>query len=85
MKKVLLAILLILVLIVGFIIFNTLNFKPTSYEDAAIQKVEVDANAKQRLADAIAIRTIFFENEEDFDSSQFQLPTLFNIAPNILT
>lgn len=85
MKKVLLAILLILVLTVGFIIFNTLNFKPTSYEYAAIQKVEVDANAKQRLADAIAIHTIFFENEEDFDSSQFQLPTLFNKAYNILT
>ena len=63
--------LLILVLIVVFIFFSTLNFKPTSYEYAAVQKVEVDANAKQRLAEAIAIRTTSFQNEEDFDSPNF--------------
>lgn len=73
MKKILLAVLLVLILIVCFIIFNTLTFKAEEFEVEAIQKHPVAEDAIDNMAEAISIRTISFENEEDFDSTQFDL------------
>jgi carboxypeptidase PM20D1 len=77
MKKILIALFLLLLIFVGIIIFKTLSFKPSSYEAKAIPKIDIDSNAKHRLAEAISIRTISFEDEEDFDSTQFQLFNIF--------
>ena len=73
MKKVLLTLFLIILILIGIVIFKTLNFKAEEFQVEAISQHEVPKAAVENMVKAISIRTISFENEEDFDSTQFQL------------
>ena len=73
MKKLLLAFILLLLLFIAYLLFNTFTFNSNQLEVAAVEKVATPDGAVQRFVNAIAIRTVSFENESDFDSTQFQL------------
>jgi len=61
------------------VLYNTYNFKADHTATDPIEKVAISSGAAARMAEAIAIRTVSFENEEDFDSTQFQLFNKFLI------
>ena len=71
MKKVLFGILAVLVIFMAFIIFNTLTFKSTQLKVEQIEKVQIPKNAIENLQGALELKTISYENPEDFDSVPF--------------
>lgn len=73
MKKISLIVLICFMLFVGFLIWNAANFKPNHTEIEPIQKVAVPVGAADRMAEAVSIRTVSFEDKADFDSTQFEL------------
>jgi len=73
MKKFLLAFILLLLLFVAYLLFNTFTFSSNQLQVTPIEKVVTPEGAVNRFVEAIAIRTVSFENESDFDSTQFQL------------
>ncbi|MFT4566626.1 MAG: carboxypeptidase PM20D1 [Saprospiraceae bacterium] len=73
MKKILLALLIVLLLFVAYLLYNAINFSSSQIQVEPIDKITVPENAINRFAEAISIRTISFENAEDFDSAQFDL------------
>jgi carboxypeptidase PM20D1 len=81
MKKILILLLLLILVLLAIVIFNTINFKPSQSKVEAVEKIEIRDGAALRLAEAISIRTVSFEDEADFDSTQFQLFNSF-IADN---
>ena len=54
-------------------LIRTIGFKAEHIEEELVEKVEIPSGAAIRMAEAISIRTVSFENEADFDSTQFQL------------
>ena len=77
MKKISLFLLIFLLLFVGLLIWNAVNYKPNQTEVEQVQKVTVPVGAADRMAEAISIRTVSFEDEADFDSTQFELFNAF--------
>ena len=73
MKKFFLAFILLFLLFLAYLLFNTFTFSSNQLAVSAVEKVATPEGAVQRFVDAIAIRTVSFENEADFDSTQFQL------------
>lgn len=73
MKKLLLTLILLFLLFIVYLLFNTFTFSSNQLEVAAIEKVATPEGAVQRFVEAISIRTVSFEDEADFDSTQFQL------------
>ncbi|MBL6445894.1 M20 family peptidase [Fulvivirga sp. 29W222] len=71
MKKILFALLLLIVVIVGYILYNTFTFPSKQITVAPASKISIPADAKEHLAKALTIRTISNENPEDFDSTAF--------------
>jgi len=71
MKKFLLYLVLAILLFIAYILFNTFM------EVAAIESTPTPDGAIERMTKAISIRTVSFENESDFDSTQFQLFNAF--------
>ena len=71
MKKILLALLLFIAIIIAFLGFRTLKFNSRQVHFAAIQKSQVTYSAKYHLSQAIQIKTISPENPPDFDSAAF--------------
>lgn len=84
MKKILLLLLLLILVLLAVIIVNTINFKVSQTNVETIEKIDTREGAALRLAEAISIRTVSFEDEADFDSTQFQLFNSF-IADNYPT
>ena len=73
MKKALFYFFILILLFIAYLLFNTFTFNSSQLEVAVVDKVSVPAGAAQRLVEAIAIRTVSFEDEADFDSTQFRL------------
>lgn len=73
MKKFLLAFIILILLFLAYLLFNTFTFSSNQLEVAAVEKVGTPKGAVDRFVKAISIRTVSFENEADFDSMQFQL------------
>jgi len=73
MKKFLLAFILLILLFIVYLLFNTFTFSSNQLEVNPVEKVDIPKGAVQRFVEAISIRTVSFENEADFDSTQFQL------------
>ena len=73
MKKFFLAFIVLTLLFLTYLFFNTLTFSSNQLVVAPVEKVATPKGAVDRFVEAIAIRTVSFENESDFDSSQFQL------------
>ncbi len=73
MKKVFFLVLIVLLVLAFVIGYNTYNFKVERKVVEPIEAIKIDSLAKERIVKAISIRTVSFENEEDFDSIQFEL------------
>ncbi|MEM6318616.1 MAG: M20/M25/M40 family metallo-hydrolase [Bacteroidota bacterium] len=73
MKKLLLFILGLLLLFAAYLLINTLTFTSNQLSVAAVEKALIPPNAVQHFVEAISIRTVSFESENDFDSTQFRL------------
>jgi len=72
MKKFGLGVLLLLLLFVAYILVKTFTFTSNQLEVAPIEKIGIDDAAVLRLQEALRIKTISFENEEDFDPVPFE-------------
>lgn len=72
MKKLLLAIFGIFVLLVTYVLFNTLTSKSTQLIVEPVEKVDISSDAIERFQQALRIKTISNEAIEDFDSAAFQ-------------
>jgi len=73
MKKILFTSFILVLLFLAYLLFNTFIFSSNQLQVDAVEKIITPKGAAQRFVDAIAIRTVSFENESDFDSTQFQL------------
>ncbi len=87
MKKVLFLLILLFLIFLAVILYNTLNFKTSQTNVEAIEKIDIREGAALRLAEAISIRTVSFEDEADFDSTQFELFNAFisDKYPNLVS
>jgi len=72
MKKLFLAIFILLLLFVAYLFYNTSNFKSTQLEVDPVAVTPIPDGAIDRYVESISIRTISFEDEADFDSTQFK-------------
>lgn len=71
MKKLLLALFILLLIFIAYLFYNVYNFKSSQLEVDAIEATPIPEGAVSRYVEAISIRTISFEDEADFDSTQF--------------
>jgi len=71
MKKILLSLLVVVVLIVGYLLFNTFTSESKQIDVPPAAKIEVNTNARQHMSQAIQIPTISNENYLDIDSAAF--------------
>lgn len=72
MKKLLKALGLLLLVFIAYLLFKTFTFSSAQLEVAPVSKVEIPESAVDRLAEALRIRTISFEDPANFDSSAFK-------------
>lgn len=72
-KKIFLVVLIGLLLFILFLVYNTYTFQSTQLQVTPIEKIKTPIGAVERFVEAIAIKTISHQEEEDFDSTQFQL------------
>ena len=72
MKKLFLALFILLILFIAYLFYNVYNFKSSQLEVDAIEATPIPEGAVSRYVEAISIRTISFEDEADFDSTQFK-------------
>jgi carboxypeptidase PM20D1 len=77
MKKILFSLLSLLLLFIAYLLFNTLTFKPNQLEVKAISPIEIENAVLIRFQEALRIKTISYENPQDFDSTQFELFNTF--------
>lgn len=72
MKKFFLGFLVVILLFIGFLLVKTFTFTSNQLEVELIAKTSTPDGTVSRLQEALRIKTISFENEEDFDPSQFE-------------
>lgn len=72
MKKAIILFIIFLLLFISYLLFNTFNFKSTQLKVEEVKKIKIPDAAVNRFVEAIAIRTVSFPDEADFDSIQFQ-------------
>lgn len=73
MKKILSGLGLLVLLFILYLLFNTFSFTSNQLEVSPAEKTATPEGAVERFVEAIAIRTVSFEEESDFDSTQFRL------------
>ncbi len=71
-KKILLAGLVLIVIFIIYLLFNTLNFKSTQLKYEPVAAFKIKSTSVENFSKAIKIKTVSPENEIDFDSLQFQ-------------
>lgn len=71
MKKLILAFFILLLIFIAYLFNNAVNFKSAQLEVEPIAATPIPDGAVDRFVEAISIRTISFEDEVDFDSTQF--------------
>ncbi|MCL4129673.1 UNVERIFIED_CONTAM: hypothetical protein GTU68_037138, partial [Idotea baltica] len=57
----------------AYLFYNATNFNSSQLEVESVSEIKIPEGATDRFSEAISIRTISFENAEDFDSTQFNL------------
>jgi len=80
MKKILLTIFLGLLLLGLILCYNTWTFQSKQLQVAAIPPSPIPIGAVDRFIEALSIRTVSFEDEADFDSTQFRQFNQFLVA-----
>lgn len=88
-KKIFLFALILLVILVGYILFNTFTVKSRQLSIAAVDKIEINSKSIDHFVKAIQIRTVSPENIQDFDSLQFDqfntfLKTTYPLTDSLL-
>lgn len=71
MKKILTVIFVAILLLIGFLIFQTLTFNSKQIAVEPIDKKSIPEGAIERFSQALQIPTISYENSADFDSTAF--------------
>ena len=71
MKKILLVVLALILIVAGYILYNTFTFPSKQITVEPAPERVIPPTAKEHLAKALSIRTISHENPEDFDSAAF--------------
>ena len=71
LKKTVLVFLSIILVFIGYLIFNTINFKSTQVNYAPVDVIEINSTSKENFSNALKIKTISPEHAIDFDSVQF--------------
>ena len=72
-KRVLLFLLLLIIGLCLFLVYNAVQYKASPSSNVrVIEKIDIDPIANSRLAEAIQIKTISYEEESDFDSLEFR-------------
>ena len=72
MKKIFITLLVAFVLLTLFLLFNVWRFQSKQLQVEAIPKSPIPEGAVDRFVEALSIRTISYEDEADFDSTQFR-------------
>lgn len=71
MKKILLVVLALILVVAGYILYNTFTFPSKQITVEPAPESVIPPTAKEHLAKALSIRTISHENPQDFDSAAF--------------
>lgn len=70
-KKVFFSLFILLLILIGALIFNTLRFKSTQKSYELIEQMNIPSNSKVKLSDALKIKTISHENYNEVDTAAF--------------
>lgn len=89
LKKTLLLLLGLFLIFLAYLVFNTINFKSTQVSFKPIDILEISPTSMDNFSKALRIKTVSYENKEDFDSIQFKnfssfLRTTYPLADSIL-
>lgn len=71
MKKISYLVLVLFVLFIGYILFNTLTFTSKQLQPEPVTLIEIPASAKHNFSRAISIPTISHDNPADWDPEAF--------------
>ncbi len=85
MKKIIFSFFIILLLFLLYILARAAMFSSSQLKVETVEAVDTPPGAVDRFVQAIAIRTVSFANEYDFDSTQFEMFNEFieNNYPNV--
>lgn len=88
-KKTFLFALILLVICIGYILFNTFTVKSRQLSVDPVDKIEISSKSIDHFVKAIQIRTVSPENIQDFDSVQFDnfnrfLKTTYPLTDSLL-
>ena len=72
-KKTVLFLLVLLIIIIAYVLFNTFMMKSRQLSMASVEKIDINSYSIDNFSRAIRIRTVSPENSADFDSLQFDL------------
>lgn len=72
MKKIALGIAIVLFIFVAYLLVKTFTFTSNQLQVQPIKGVQVDDSTITRFQEALRLKTISFENADDFDSTQFE-------------
>src|SRR5574341_1225934 len=71
-KKIVVALLAAIVLLAALVVFRTLQYHSRQVAAVPATDLTVDANAAERLADALKFRTISYQDSSQFDAHEFR-------------
>lgn len=71
MKKISLLVILLFVIFIGYILFNTLTFTSKQLQPEPVTLIDIPATAKENFSQAIAIPTVSHEDPADWDEKAF--------------
>ena len=88
-KKILLALLIIVLLAAVFITYKAINFQSRQIQVAPIEKRDISENAVTNYSEALQIKTVSPEDPADFDSTEFRrfnqfLKTTYPLTDSLL-
>ncbi len=89
MSRLIRTLLIIIIVIIGYLLFNTFTFSSTQISVTPAEVISIPGDVSQHLSKAIRIQTISHENPADFDSVQFRLfneymKTTYPLADSLL-
>ena len=72
LKKIIIFLLLALLVLCSYLLFNTLNFESKQITVASVPRVPIDPAAVQNFSISLQLKTVSPEHSADFDSLQFK-------------
>ena len=72
MKRVLLSLFAVLLIFIAYLLVNTFSFESKQLNIELVEKVMISNNAIENLQEALRLKTISYENSEDFNPLPFE-------------